>query len=500
MVMTDSDNKHLEEQDYLDAPDEFETDIDDVADFDDGSDDDVFPIDDPKPKKKSNPRLIILIVLLALFGGAGAYFYTQLGSITPEPVPDIALATPEATPDNTVPAVPTPVSDFDQHIEEVPSVPETPPEVVVDQTTPPVVPDINSDQVPAVDALPVVDGQDNAAPVIDNQAGPKVIETPIVENNIEQAATNATPETVTSGPKVVETPIVEAEKPDDAALAPAEQKTASSNQALPVPKKKSELEKSRESINVKKEAVEPTVYFDSPKGKALLDIPPPSINPMLEPGESIIIVHKGGKPASTAIIEKGDESGFIESKLINAQRAAGLGFNDSALGFYNELYRKNPRDPRILMGRAVTLQKLGETQKAIDAYNEVLNVQPDNMDAITNLMGLIGKTQPAVALQNLLDLRTKYPRNALIAAQLGVAYSEAGNPQDGLKYLNAAAELQPKNPLHYYNMAVIYERLNDRANAIRYYEQALDIYSVNGSSAGESFSREQVYDRLSVLR
>ncbi|PZP52960.1 MAG: occlusion derived virus envelope protein 66, partial [Micavibrio aeruginosavorus] len=179
-------------------------------------------------------------------------------------------------------------------------------------------------------------------------------------------------------------------------------------------------------------------------------------------------------------------------------RAASLGSNEAALKFYNELYRKNPGDPRIAMGRAVTLQKLGETQKAIDGYRDVLNTEPDNPEALTNLMGLIGKTQPAVAIQNLLDLKERFPRSADVSAQLGLAYAQSGNPQDGLKQLNAAANLQPENPLHYFNMAVIYDRLKDRENAIKYYEQALDVYSVNGGAG--NFSREQIYDRLATLR
>jgi Flp pilus assembly protein TadD len=265
------------------------------------------------------------------------------------------------------------------------------------------------------------------------------------------------------------------------------------------------LEAAHEKINVAKKPAPKTVYFDAPKGKALTDIPPPSINPMSEPGRSIIIVHRGRDTVvktspENVVVEKGESNGYVESKLVAANRATALGMNDAALEFYNDLYKKNQRDPRILMGRAVALQKAGDTQKAIDMYEQLLDIQQNNPDAITNLMGLLGKTKPAVALQNLLELRQKYPKNAAVAAQLGVAYADSGNFEDGLKYLNMAAGMEPENPQHLFNIAVLCEKMNDRASAIKYYEQAIDVYSINGASGGGTFSREVVYDRLAQLR
>lgn len=500
--MTDSENKTHLDEDYLDVTEEFESDdLNNDDDFDGDNEDGIFAPNEPA-KKASSLKLMGAVVVLAFLSGGAFYFYKQMNSsAVNELAPSVDTASvaeaipsipqPEIPQEDSVPAIPTPASDF-----EAPPVPEQngpAEEIVMDQIShgaAPALPDVQNIPDNTEGGISEVGSNGEAPPSLISEANQ-----PPVPAESEIVAEVAPPVEEATKPVEVAKESEVAAQPDPAVLTPLPKTD------LPVPAKKNELEAARETVNVApKKAPPKTVYFDSPKGKTLTDIPPPSINPMKEPGESIIIVHKGTRVPSQMIVEKGDQSEFVESKLVNANRASNLGSNDAALGFYDEVIKKSPSDPRVLMGRAVTLQKLGENQKAIEAYRDVLRIDPNNPEAITNLMGLIGKTQPAVALQNLLELREQYPRNAAVAAQLGVAYTEAGNPQDGLRYLNMAAGLQPENPLHFFNMAVIYERLKDREKAIKYYEQALDVYAVNGSGTTTTFSREQIYDRLSALR
>lgn len=234
-----------------------------------------------------------------------------------------------------------------------------------------------------------------------------------------------------------------------------------------------------------------TVYYDSPSGKALKDIPPPRMDPKRGDGESIIIV-------TGADVADSIQTHSLDSQVVAAGRALKLGRLDAALEMYEDLYRQNPRDSRILMGRAVTLQKLGKEETAISAYEELLRLDQDNPDAVVNLAGLIRKKYPAVALGKLLDLRQKYPDNAGIAAQIGVAYADSGNLQDAYKYLSMASGLKPNDPQHYYNMAVVAERAGELKKAISLYEKALEVDAVHGT--GRGISRDKIYDRLARLR
>jgi Flp pilus assembly protein TadD len=229
-----------------------------------------------------------------------------------------------------------------------------------------------------------------------------------------------------------------------------------------------------------------TVYFDAPKGKAMESIPTPSLNAKRGKTESIIVV-------DNAITATSQESGVVA-----ATRALRLGRYDAALDMFNDLYRANPRDARILMGRAVTLQKMGSTTEAIDAYEEVLNVDRDNPEAIVNLMGLIRKQYPARALEKLLQLKASHPDNAGILAQLGIAYADSGNLEDAVKSLSSAARIEPNNPQHYFNLGVIAERMKNRIQAIAYYEKALETDAVYGT--GRGIDRDMIYDRLTRLR
>lgn len=244
-------------------------------------------------------------------------------------------------------------------------------------------------------------------------------------------------------------------------------------------------------------------YFDSPNGKMLKDIPAPSMNPSKGSHESIIVVNKKGqktksdhsKPAGKVTIETTN----LNAQMVSANRAMKLGRYDAAKEMYDELYRLNPRDGQILSGRAILLQKMGFADQAISAYEELLKLYPDNTDAIVNLSGLIRKQYPAVALSKLLDLHMAHPNNVAVTAQLGVAYADAGNYSDALRYLGDAAAMEPKNALHFYNMAVISEKAKKPEQAISYYEKALEVDAIYGDGY-KTISKEKIYDRLAQIR
>jgi tetratricopeptide (TPR) repeat protein len=246
-------------------------------------------------------------------------------------------------------------------------------------------------------------------------------------------------------------------------------------------------------------------YFDSPDGKMLRDIPAPSMNPIKGKNESIIVVNKQGKKSSQKSSKSSSGKAISiqttdnDSKIVAAGRALALQRYDAAKEMYDDLYQINPRDSRVLMGRAVLFQKLGQTEDAIASYEEVLKYNPDNAEAVVNLAGLIRKQYPAVALNKLLELRQLYPDNAVVAAQLGVTYADSGNYPDAFHYLSMASSMETNNPQHLYNMAVVAERAGDSAKAIQNYEKALEVDAISGSG-GKTISRERIYDRLTRLR
>ena len=227
-------------------------------------------------------------------------------------------------------------------------------------------------------------------------------------------------------------------------------------------------------------------YYSSDRGVTTSDLDvPQKADPIKDPAQKLIIVDRVGV------------QGGVDSRFVAAQRALDLRRFSSALHMFEELYEKNPRDQRILMGRAVALQMTGHEEKAIQAYEDLLDLTPKNPKVLVNLLGLVSKQYPAVALERLKGLYEKNPGNASIAAQMGLAEAELHNYDSAERFIGIATSLEPDNAKHYYNLAVVYDRNREYKKAVTQYERALEIDSMY--RAGD-IKRDVVYDRLARLR
>ncbi|PZO88025.1 MAG: hypothetical protein DI626_02640 [Micavibrio aeruginosavorus] len=217
---------------------------------------------------------------------------------------------------------------------------------------------------------------------------------------------------------------------------------------------------------------------------------PRKVDPAVEPGQKFVVVTKTGSATS------------LEGQYIAASRALKLGRYAAAMEMFGKLYKQNPKDARILMGLALSQQSAGFNESAIRTYEDLLGVEPNNPSAIINLMGLMKTQYPSVTLTKLMELRNKYPDNPGIPAQIGLVNAELQNYDDAIRYLDVAASMEPFNPDHVYNMAIIADRNGNTEKAIQYYERALqiDASAAVGSNTIDALPREKIYDRLATLR
>ena len=213
---------------------------------------------------------------------------------------------------------------------------------------------------------------------------------------------------------------------------------------------------------------------------------PREVDPRYELGSSFVVVRKAA----------GSES--VQARIVAAQRALSLGRYTSALELYEQLYKKQPKNKRVLMGLAVAQQHSGFVESAIATYEELLKLDPKNTDATANMLGLVKAQYPSVAYRKLRELWEKNSQSPAIAAQLGLTSASIGNTDDAIRYLGVAASLEPQNASHYYNMAVISDQLGAHKEAVELYQKALEVDVAHGG--GRSIPREQVYDRLANLR
>ena len=237
---------------------------------------------------------------------------------------------------------------------------------------------------------------------------------------------------------------------------------------------------------------EPAVFYDAndaggPKGQlATQQSIIRKVDPVKEPASRYVIVDKEAKVDS------------VEAQLVAASRAIKLGRYDSALDLYNGLYEKNQRDPRVLMGRAVALQHLERFDEAMQAYEAFEKIDPDNIEARINMLGLLATRFPAVAQQRLKQLLEESPQNVGVLAQLAITEGKQGNYEGAMRYLGVASSLEPRNANHLYNMGVVSDRAGDRKAAVQFYEKALELDTIYGR--GQSIPRELIYERLAVIR
>lgn len=238
-------------------------------------------------------------------------------------------------------------------------------------------------------------------------------------------------------------------------------------------------------------AAEPTAedFFDAenlvPQGE-MAKRGPVKVDPKLQPASKLIIV------------KKNYEADTQTAQIASAERAMTLGRYDSALQMFDGLYTETTRDSRVLMGRAVCLQKLGRFDESMQAYEKLAAVEPNNVDIKVNMLGLLATRYPSVALRRLLEIHEKNSTHAGLTAQIAMAYAKTGDVESAMRYFGIATSMEPNNANHLFNMAVILDRAGQKKEAVNYYEQALEVDTVHGG--GRSIPREAVFERLARLR
>ena len=203
-------------------------------------------------------------------------------------------------------------------------------------------------------------------------------------------------------------------------------------------------------------------------------------------------------PKQYLIVKKNHDAEDVDSRLSAARRALAQNNNNGALQLFNDLYKDFPRDQRILMGRAVALQKMGQNEQALEAYESVLSVDPKNLEALTNMLGLLKAQDPALAVEKLIELQAAYPDSADIAAQLGIAQAGQGSYDQATKYLDIAEALKPGSAYVLYNKAVLYDKMGNVPKAAELYRQIIRM-SADGR-LDQQLPIESIQRRLGTLR
>jgi Flp pilus assembly protein TadD len=204
-------------------------------------------------------------------------------------------------------------------------------------------------------------------------------------------------------------------------------------------------------------------------------------------------------PEDYLTVRKERDADDVDSRLMAARAALSRARYAAALQLFNELHADFPKDKRILTGRAVTMQKLGQIEAALIAYEEALTEDPRNIDALNNMLGILKKQDPGLALQKLSELRDAYPYNGDITAQLAVAYGANADFSSALKYLDIADSLMPGNVMVLYNRGVLFDKMGRTAEAGVIYRQIVRM-AADGTTDMQGLPLDMIRQRLATIR
>jgi predicted O-linked N-acetylglucosamine transferase (SPINDLY family) len=165
-----------------------------------------------------------------------------------------------------------------------------------------------------------------------------------------------------------------------------------------------------------------------------------------------------------------------------------------ALEIYREAARLAPKYPRAALNVGNALQSLGRMDEAEKAYREAVTIDPTFAFARFNLGVLLaGSGSVADAKQELLGALRTQPE--LVEAHVALAdlLEAEGNLQQAAAHLRCALDLRPGYAGAAYNLALVLLRMNDFADAERWFMRAREYDPIAAAGALSDFCWELNY-------
>lgn len=152
-----------------------------------------------------------------------------------------------------------------------------------------------------------------------------------------------------------------------------------------------------------------------------------------------------------------------------------LNEKEASLASYEQASKASPGNAEALLNRAMTLEAMGQIDKARDVYNQTLGVDPDNVLALNNLAFLNAERNQDLdqAMSYAERAKKRVPNNPNISDTLGYIYFRKNLTEDAVRELQAAVKGDPKNPSYRLHLAMALLKRGDKSGARREAESAL---------------------------
>jgi tetratricopeptide (TPR) repeat protein len=159
-----------------------------------------------------------------------------------------------------------------------------------------------------------------------------------------------------------------------------------------------------------------------------------------------------------------------------AYKAFDKGDMVDALKRYRDILKLEPDSRIALLGSAMAMEKLGQTEEAFTTYRRVLIADPYNRLAFDSLLERIEVAPAQEKLEKLADLHRLAPHFYEAPARIAEIYIARNGLESAANFISIAANLAPEEPRLRLNLALIEDRMGRRFQAIKAYEQFLKLY------------------------
>ncbi|MCR4409202.1 MAG: tetratricopeptide repeat protein [Candidatus Saccharicenans sp.] len=163
---------------------------------------------------------------------------------------------------------------------------------------------------------------------------------------------------------------------------------------------------------------------------------------------------------------------------------------------YEKYARSGPANPfPAWLKLAQTYQRLNQPEKAIAAFREALKINPDDINCNYNLAKMLAETnQLAEAEEVFKKLATRNQRDAITYyGQIMQMYDRAQNYEKAVEAARKIVEINPKNEVALYNLAIMYDRLGKLEEAASTLNECL---AVKSDYTHAWFNLGIVYDKM----
>ncbi len=145
------------------------------------------------------------------------------------------------------------------------------------------------------------------------------------------------------------------------------------------------------------------------------------------------------------------------SRLYAKKRNAQLAFENATKA--NEL---KPKNKWYLLQKAQVLNRTGQQEKSIEAFEELVSIESNNLEALYELAELYQRTnKPLKAAKTIGRVETITGRNPQMSYQKYLLLLDGGKEEEALAEINELLKLQPENGMGNLAMAQHYSKIGE---------------------------------------